>query len=89
MTLTMHTNPPRFIPRVEPPPMEKEDDYCLEEKAVELISDLKYALDTEPETRYQFASFLINESLRIAISDGRKIAGVDDVLRAYDRIYDC
>ena len=80
----MHTRPP-ILPPVD---TWREEDYCLEDKAVGLIMDLRSALDTEPEIKHQFTSYIIDESFRVAFGNGRRVVSVDDVLRAYSRIYD-
>ncbi len=87
-TLTVHTEPPTFREEQFTLPPNKEGEYGLEIKAVELICDLKYTLRVEPETRFLFADYLQNESFRVALDNGRKIVDVDDVVKAYNWIYD-
>ncbi len=87
-TLTVHTEPPAFREEQFTLPPHKEGEYCLELKAVKLMCDLKYALRVEPETRLQFANYLQNESFRVALNNGRKTVNVDDVIEAYNRMYD-
>ncbi len=87
-TLTVHTEPPAFREEQFTLPLHKEGEYCLELKAVELMCELKYALRVEPKTRLWFANYLQNESFKVALASGRKTVNVDDVIGAYNQMYD-
>ena len=87
-TLRVHTEPPAFREEQFTLPPYQEGEFGLELRAVELISEFKYALRVEPETRLWFANYLQSESFRLALKNGRKTVNVGDVIGAYNRIYD-
>jgi AICAR transformylase/IMP cyclohydrolase PurH len=64
-----------------------EMEYTLEAKAVELMSGLKYALNVEPDERYNFARHLQDASFAVAVADGRKCVNEADVVWAYTDMY--
>ena len=86
--LMIHTEPPRFREERFTLPLHVEGEYLIDVKASELMSVLRQALQEEPHTKLQFVNYLESESFRVATENGRKTVNVDDVIEAYNRIYD-